>query len=675
MSLRHGNSGRGTSRPYWNKGLQLLALMLWLLLLVSAGNAQDSKPRLQISVSFEPGQMVSGVGGVLTIYAAAGQTFPEGELFVRLPDFRTLPTTRLHSRAIQTDIPADIPPGSYRVNVLDSSGNRIGRSSSELRIVAQPTAQPTLPEQPTIEPGEPSLVTRNFTVNPSIVPQGGTTTLTFEVVNQGTVIATGISATIDAGDSFVPASGQASATIPDIFPGGSAWVTLSAVATQSATAGPTSVPVTITYRDFTGEIYTSKASLSVTVQQVNESPQITLSRYQFEPNPATPGEPLTVTTLITNTGSRTASQTLLRIAAEGILLPGTQGDSFPLGELAPGASVAVELPLVVSREAKPGPQAQGFTLTYLQNGESKEIQGSMTIEIAQVVESTPLMLLEAYEVDQDPLEPGARFKLTATVKNAGEINTLGMLVTFGTVETSSGSSGDDGSSDDGSSTSTTPSTTFAPLGTGGTIFVGDIPAGETATFTQEFIVNGTVNTGIYSLPITLRYQTESGKASQDNLRASVVVVEPPDMTITEVSPIPPEVNVGEPFFLAYEITNDSTTEIELTTATTTVENGEVIEGAEMPLGVVAADDSTSYNAGVMALEEGTVTVNVTIRYLDELNTEREIVKTYETMAVAPPPPVVEEPPPFEEIPTPLPEEPEQEDWLGRLLLGLLGLGS
>src|SRR5205085_154612 len=130
----------------------------------------------------------------------------------------------------------------------------------------------------------------------------------------------------------------------------------------------------------------------------------------------------------------------------------------------------------------------------------------------------------------------------------------------GTVESSGESGGGTDTTGGGTDTtgsSTTPSSTFAPLGAGDTIYVGTIAgSGGDYELTQDFIVSGTVNSGIYSLPVTLRFNKPDGSAGQVNLRASIVVVAPPKLQIILDSPIPENVNAGEPFPIALTFKNN-----------------------------------------------------------------------------------------------------------------------
>jgi hypothetical protein len=453
-------------------------------------------------------------------------------------------------------------------------------------------------------------------------------------------------------------------------------VTLNVVAAMDAPAGPATVPISFAYSDFEGKTYTAKANLGVTVQEQARSSQVTLARYTIDPNPVVPGQPVKVTVLVTNTGTDVARQVLLRVTGDGsVLLAGPQGDSFPMGDLAPGASASLDLPLVVSSGAKRGPQAQPFNINYLQKGESKDNPGSLTLNVADVTVPQPLILLDSYDIGADQLKPGDRFTLKATLKNVGAAGASDMLVTFGTVEQSSDGGSDttgDGSSG-GSNTSTTPSTTFAPLNAGGTLYVGTLAAaGGVAAIQQEFIVNGTVSSGIYSLPITLRYQTPDGATNQDSLRASVVVVAVPQIKATLPAPLPDQVNVGDAIPLSLELLNVGKDDVNLVSAEVTADNGDVQDGALTSLMPLASDDSVPVNATIIAQAEGTVTMTVTVHYLDDLNQAATLTFTYTTTAVTPPPPETEQP--VDETPTPEPT-PSNDDRIGRFLLGFLGLGS
>ena len=662
-----------------------IAYLLLLALLIFAGLAQVSAQGAPLIERFEPRQTMSGQSAQISVI---GTGFVDGLTTVRLDGYGFLEVTFINDTLLLADVPDNVPSGAYFVVVangglLYSSAN-LDEGQRRFRVVAppQPTAEPipTEPPPPTAEPptaipGEPALVVRNYSVNPAEVPPGGTVSFSLEIVNQGNRAAQGVSVSVDTGGTFVPASGQAAAILPDIPPGGSATTTLNAVAASNATPGPTSVGLTMNFRDFEGTVYTGKAIITATVEETASSSQVTLARYLTDPNPVVPGQPVTISVLVTNTGTEVARQVLFRVAtgADGVLLAGPQGDSFPVGDLEPGASASVDIPLIVSTSAKAGPQPQAITLTFLQKGESQEVAGSMTIDVARYRPPAPLLLLESYEIGKDVLQPGDQFTMTMNLQNVGDADASEVTVTFGTVE-STGDDDDGSGTPTGGSTNTTPSTTFAPLGAGGTMFIGTIAADrEITTLTQDFIVNGGVDSGIYSLPITLRYRKPDGTAGQDNLRASVVVVVPPRLRINALASMAETVNIGETIPFSLEVINTGKKDVNFTFVNVEAENAEILEGGETFLGPLRVDNDTTVDAMLMPLEEGPVNITVTFHYLDDLNQDKTLVETYNTEAVEPPPLIEEEiPPDIGPMPT---EEPAREDELGRLLLGLLGLGS
>jgi hypothetical protein len=524
-------------------------------------------------------------------------------------------------------------------------------------------------------PGQPALVIRNFVADPARLAPGDTVSLSFEVVNQGNRTAQGVSVSVGADGKFLPAPGQAAVTVPDIAPGSSAPVVLVAVAALDAPSGPASIPIAFAFRDFE-KAYTGDGVLGVTVERIAEVSQVTIASYRVSPNPAAPGATVRVSVTVANTGNQIARQALIRVAgADGVLLAGPEGDTFPLGDLEPGARASRMLELVVDPDAQPGPRAQPVTLTYLQDAEVKESTDSLTISVARAVTLQPTLLLQTYDTGKDVLVPGDRFNLQVTFLNVGDDTAHGILLTFGTVEESSPppqTTPNPGDSGSGGGSSTTPSDTFAPIGSGATVLIGDIAPDQIQTVTQEFFVNGRASSGLYSLPLTLSYKRSDGASAQNVVRISLPIVAPPQLRFQLQNPVPPSVNVGEPLPLAVGVFNDGTARADLRRAVVTAENAEVVEGAESELAGLSGGEDTTISASVIPNGEGTVRITLTLYYADDLRQERSLTTAYESEAVEPPPPpdIVEEPP----LPTPEPP-PSPQDTIRRLILGLLGLGS
>lgn len=626
----------------------------------------------------EPGQAQSGDEVVLSVF---GANFTP-QTVVRLVGVGLLETTFANSNAVTAIVPATAPPGTYRIDVSDPLTGTAS-SPGTLTLTAPPASPfPTARPLPTIEPptpipGEPSLLVRNYSTNVPAVSPGGTVTFNVEIINQGSREAQGVSAAIDAGGSFVAAIGQANVLLPNVPPGGSIVAAVTAVASSSAPEGANNVSITMTYRDFEGRTYTSRGDLTVTVSRVTELSQLTLSRYMINPSPAQPGQPATITALINNSGNAPATQVLLQLASGGVLLPGDQGDSFPLTNILPGETLEVELPFIVGANAEPGPQPQSFTITYLQNDEPRQYTGSITIPVARAENREPLFILESYDTERLVLHPGEQFTLTMNVQNIGRAGAEDVLVTFsgsGSVNTAE-TVGEDGGT---TAVNLAQNTLFAPIGTGGEIYVGVIEPEGAASLSQDFLVNGSVESGIYSLPISLRYEKPDGTLAQDTLNASIVVIVPPRLRINAT--LPDQVELYEMLDLSVDVMNIGRNDVNLTYATVEADNAEVLEGGEMFVGTLRPDDDATIEATLSTFLEGTTTITLTLHYTDDLNRDQTIVETYPVMVRPLPSPTATRRSDainaqLLATPTATPALSPDTDTLGRFLRGLLGLGS
>ncbi|MBN1564905.1 MAG: IPT/TIG domain-containing protein [Anaerolineae bacterium] len=613
------------------------------------------------ATNFEPKWVTGGQASSVTIYGANFTT----NTTIRLIGKGLLDTTFINSTTLTALVPSSVVPGRYTLQASDPAGGTVTLPGllgvSKIPVTPLPTATPTWTPSPV--PGEPSLLIHDYTVSPRVVAPGGTVTFTVQVVNIGNKYAQAISMSIDPGSNFIPASNQATVLLPDIRPGGNAVVSLRATASTEATGGPSTIPVTIAYRDFNGGSYSTSATLNATVETVVAVSQVSLSSYTVQPNPAQPGESVTVNVEIANTGTENAQQVLLQIGAnEGVLLAGPQGSSFPIGDIPAGSSINRDLSLVVSGAAAAGPQSQSITISYLQAGETRQESGSMTIAIAASDTPVSLLLLDSYDFGQEFVQPGESFTLTLTLINVGNAAVNDLLVNFNS-----------------SQTAADPSRPFIPVGSGGTVYFAALDGNRnTVQFTQDFMVNGSVESGIYQLPITLKYRGPNNTDSEISLGASIVVIRPPRVLIQVDTPLPSIIETGDTASLELTLINTGQRDINFTFARVEAENAEIFEGEQTFIGLLETGGSTTLTALIMPLEAGPMTVTVMLDYLNDLNRDDTLITVYEAEAVEPPPPppVREDPitpPVFVPTPTPTPE-PEG-DVISRLLRGLLGLGS
>ncbi len=625
-------------------------------------------PPVPIIDYFEPGRVTTGQSNMITV---RGQNFTENAS-VRIAGYGVVSTAFISQNVLTATLPENVPPGMYYLTVLTTNGE--SAFSASMLTVLFPPAPPPPPTQippppeplppPTAIPGEPSLVARDFSIEPSPVTPGAPFALRFTLVNQGNYAALGVSVSVDAASGFMPSGGQASVIVPDIPPGGTAAVTMNVVAPGDG-SGMLSVPVSMAYRDQRGNNYTGQAAFSVDAQAVLSVPQLILSRYMVNPRTVTPGEAVNVQILIRNNGTGTARGVILRLG-EGVLLAGEEGDSFSFGDLEAGQSRAVDLPLIASGSAEAGPQRQALSIHYIEGGEAKQIDSSITVQVVITQQPEPFILLYAYETSQPVLKPGDRFLLDLTLQNVGGGLAHNTFATFGAA-----SSGDSG----GGGAPPTNGTTFAPLGTGNTVYLDTIEAeGGTAQIQQEFIVNAGVASGIYALPLTVSYRQPDGETAQTTLNASIIVLRAPRLRV-EITQLPPEIPQGEVLTFQVAVINGDDKAIDVPSVRIQPDSGDVLDGASSAPGTIAEDKDSKINAAIIVSQEGELTITVEVDYLDDFGgaqtlTSLVTVNVTEPIDYGPPPDYVEPPPPV-----PQEETGNNGDWLGRFIMGLLGLGS
>ncbi len=534
--------------------------------------------------------------------------------------------------------------------------------------------------------GTPSVAVRGFSVAPNVARAGDNLTIRVELVNQGTGTAQGISVALGQTDSFVPA-GASSITVGDLFPGAVVQVVLNANVTDSAANGANVIPLVISFRTPEGETISNNASASVTIQKTPASSLITLINYTITPTAVVPGEVAKISAEVLNAGTSTALNALIRFTGEGeVLQPGSRGDTFLIGNIFPSGRMMVEMEMLVSQQAKSGSQIQPVEIIYTDDsGEKQTFSTNITVIVDRSTRPEPLLLLKEYTIDKEEIAPGDSFILKATVQNIGTADATNTLVSFGSnitkTTTDSGTGDGDGNgsgSGDGSGAgSTSTSAAFAPVGTGETTFVGTLAANGVITLEQPFLVSGTTKSGIYNLPITLRYALPNGESAQTVLQVNLLVVAQPRIQVTLQSPIPPEDEQFGTLVLAWQVQNLESTDVRLGAARVTVEGGEVVNGAETFLGRLAGDRRATFEGTINPTDEGTLKIKLEIDYTDDMNRPKTFVYEYTaTVTVPMMPPEMTEEPPIDDMPTDeTPVEENSSNTLVELLFGLLGLGQ
>jgi hypothetical protein len=180
-------------------------------------------------------------------------------------------------------------------------------------------------------------------------------------------------------------------------------------------------------------------------------------------------------------------------------------------------------------------------------------------------------------------------------------------------------------------------------------------------------VDGSAASGAYVLNVKLTYDDEDGNSYDSSEVISLLVLRPALLSVSLLEQ-PPELVVGQEVPLTVDVTNVGRYSVNVTTAEVASPDFEVRQGS-LYVGPLDAGTTSSLDARVVPRRPGSLTLQATVRYIDDFNRSQQFVQDF-TFTAAP-------------APTPVPAG-EQSNKAGdggllggviRLIRMLLGLGT
>jgi hypothetical protein len=618
-----------------------------LLTTIAAAGPLSQQPSVN---SVEPNTLVSESGGTLSIYGSGFTT----TAVARLVGHGLLDTSYVDSTALRATVPAGIPAGAYDLQVIQEAFS--DTLPSAVTIVAAtatpgPTAIPT--PKPTPVPGQPNLTILSYATEPARVVVGREFVVTVQIYNNGSRAGENTLVTFPGG-TFVPL-GEAGHQLWLLHINHTAVVTQRMRVPSGLSSGTYNLQVDLSANDWEGRHFEFPETVAVEVAGVGHGrPQVMIEKARTEPAVLGPGDAFSLTLRMANRGSRTATQAAIGVAASAsdLAVPAGGSNVVALDPLYIGQSVTATLPLVLGEVERAGRRNLAIALEYGDySGGSYADQQSVGLEVSTSLEERPQLIIDGYETTPSSLAPGDAFSLTLHLTNVGGGEAQRLILTLG---------GPGETSDLGP---------FAPLQSSNVKFIPRLATGATTAVVQRLAVDGSTESGSYSLPVALAFDDARGTRHTDSQLISLVVRQRPHLQARFYRPVP-TTTVGMPFPLPVEVTNIGRTMVNVSTLELTSEQLEIQEGS-LYVGPLDGGTSASLEATAIGREGGTAEVTVNVHYLDDFNHPQVVTKT---LAVD-----VEEP----LAPTPMaegeiPQEKEKGGLLriiGRILRGLLGLGS
>ncbi|MBI4926423.1 MAG: hypothetical protein HY835_01565, partial [Anaerolineae bacterium] len=234
----------------------------------------------------------------------------------------------------------------------------------------------------------------------------------------------------------------------------------------------------------------------------------------------------------------------------------------------------------------------------------------------------PQLVIDAYQTDVSPLQPGSQFALKVNVKNLGNADARAVTLVLGGGATPdpSGTPQPGGVSGSGADLAT-----FAPLGSSNLVYLGDLPAGANKESTAQLIVNVSANPGAYTFKLSFVYTDPKGARMVDDQVITLLVFSLPQVEVNFYRD-PGPIFAGQPAQLPLQVVNLGRKQavlgnLTVTTANVPVENNTSLVGPLDPGGFFTLDSM------ITPLEPGELVLNVVINYNDDFNQPRQIEDT------------------------------------------------
>ena len=519
--------------------------------------------------------------------------------------------------------------------------------------------------QPPASAERPLIFIRSSWVEPAVVAPGQLCRLYLELHNVGDASASNIVVSI-AGTNFVPELSSSVKTVGSLQRDEHATVWQEMRAVPNIESGAYPVTVAISYGDEAGYTYASTETVGIkvlaptpTVKPQAGKPQIVIESFTAEPLPV-PGGTFTLTLTLHNSGTGAARNVSLTHGAPSNFAVLGTGNVTSAGNIGWQQTVAVAIPLTVDRAAKAGVNLHPITLDY-DNTAGEHVSSAQNIAIqvgqggAAPVTPEPLVVIESYATEPEPLTPGQPFTLTLRVLNVGTADAQRVMLTLGK---------------QGDASKSAP---IAPLGTGNVRYLPELKAGAQAEVVNQFIVDGTADAGVYVMTIGLEFGGSGEKPITRDEQISLVVKVLPQLLFNFYRPLQPAV-VGQPIDLPIEILNVgrkavASNEAELVSSELAVDTPKIY------IGTLDSGIPFTWDARATADSPGEKRLTIRVHYIDDFN-QPQVFEGERMVTVEAAPEVDSAGPDGQGAPGegPAPEEP-QRPWFIRLLRGLFGLGS
>lgn len=334
------------------------------------------------------------------------------------------------------------------------------------------------------------------------------------------------------------------------------------------------------------------------------------------------GAKFTLNSTYKNQGQKTAYNIIITFTASDIQ-PLTNGGVAFISKLEPGDSSTIAQDFIVKSTIATYQSAITAQVDYKdEDGTAYTQKFTISVNIYWYTSATstptitptpygrPQIVVSTYSVDVPALRPGSNFNLTLNIKNFGNVGADNVILTLS-------------SSTSGSGTTTT--TNFLPVGSSNVRVLGNMASQQEMQLTQAFVVNSSINPGVYPLTLSFAYRDSKGTLMSDEQIITLLVYLVPSIDVSFYEE-PGPYSVGTKGNLPIQVVNLNSTSFLLGDMEVTAE-GATLANNRLFVGTIDGGGTFSMDVDITPQKTGTLPIKITITYQDNFKNIQTITRS------------------------------------------------
>jgi uncharacterized repeat protein (TIGR01451 family) len=337
---------------------------------------------------------------------------------------------------------------------------------------------------------------------------------------------------------------------------------------------------------------------SCAVHHGGTNADIVIAVNELSPQPVEPGRDLVLSVTIDNRGGGVAKNVVLTIMPDSRIILKNENDRIMRFEKIIGHGARVETYLLhIDPAAVSGNYEIELGATWTTDGAHR----GQNLTVPVVVRGTPKLVISEITIDPETIKPEDAFDLSFLVSNGGTGTASTVQVTVALDDLP-----------------------FVPVGAD-TFVIRKLDAGASERLCYRIMVSDAAEISAHTIPITMRYDAESGGNITSQSSVGINVVGDADLCIASAKTSPQNPAAGDTVTLTFKIENIGHGDAESVKVTIDIP----FAGTKTAfLGKIEADDDAPCLFTFRATEGGDIQYRATIEHKDDLGdhtTTKELV--------------------------------------------------